>query len=142
MKYQRRIDDPSCILCNRRLPITSFYTKVAGGSAIDWRCKECSAKRRREIYIKKRKDVFDHYGWECKCCGETESAFLTIDHIDSNGAKQRRKHGACQVDWIIRLGFPEGLQTLCYNCNCAKQYNKGCPHQLKKGVQEVLIADY
>src|SRR5262245_21382938 len=35
----------------------------------------------REFYRQSRKEVFEHYGEECACCGETQFEMLTIDHI-------------------------------------------------------------
>lgn len=35
--------------------------------------------------------IYSHYGRECKCCGETEPIFLTLDHINDDGSAQRRK---------------------------------------------------
>lgn len=87
---------------------------------------------RREI---KRK-VFDHYGWICKCCGESEIAFLTIDHVNNDGAKCRKTigyHGGKDFYlWLTKNNFPEGFQTLCMNCNFARGKRNGdgiCPHQ-------------
>ncbi len=80
-----------------------------------------------------KKKVFDHYGWKCKCCGETASVFLTIDHINNDGADHRRKigRGDALYYWLIKNNFPEGFQTLCRNCNWAKRFDV-CPHQKEK----------
>lgn len=45
----------------------------------------CQAYRQR---IKQK--VFDHYGERCACCGETERLFLTLDHVNNDGAEHRR----------------------------------------------------
>lgn len=103
-------------------------------------------QRHRDVANKKSKElrrkVFEHYGLTCSCCGENEYEFLTIDHINNDGAKHREEifgktwRSACGSRlyfWLIKNNFPEGFQTLCYNCNCAraKQEDKVCPH--KKG---------
>lgn len=71
---------------------------------------------------------------KCVCCGESEVRFLTIDHIDGNGAEHRKTTkcgtGATFYRRLIREGMPEGYQVLCYNCNNARIWNKKCPHQL------------
>lgn len=78
--------------------------------------------------------VLDHYGHECACCHETEPKFLTIDHINNDGAKQRHPSGGRLkaeklYRWLILNNFPEGYQILCWNCNCGKHRNGGtCPH--------------
>ena len=75
--------------------------------------------------------VYEHYGNKCNCCGEEEIKFLSIDHINNDGAQQRRSivQGNMYL-WIIKSNFPKDLQLLCYNCNCGKKVNNGiCPHK-------------
>jgi hypothetical protein len=74
--------------------------------------------------------IFKHYGEQCICCGESEQAFLTIDHIDGKGTEQRAnlKGGDGFYRWLIKNNFPEGFRTLCYNCNCGRR-NGPCPHE-------------
>lgn len=81
--------------------------------------------------------VLHHYGARCVCCGVTEQQFLTIDHIDNNGATHRRtlygrNTGSSFYRWIIKNNFPDNLQVLCYNCNVAKGLYGLCPHQEKE----------
>jgi hypothetical protein len=87
--------------------------------------------RYKRYYDKMKSQVFDHYGRQCKCCGEDTEAFLTIDHKLNDGAEHRRQMTSrCVYRWIIKNNFPETFQTLCYNCNCGKRCNNGiCPHQ-------------
>jgi hypothetical protein len=90
-------------------------------------------------YQKLRLEVLTHYGGnppKCACCGEREKRFLTIDHINNDGAEHRRKigmghHSGCRLySWIRTHNFPSGFQVLCFNCNCGKRMNNGiCPHQ-------------
>jgi hypothetical protein len=95
----------------------------------------------RKSLLKLKRQVMDAYGGVCACCGETELVFLTIDHIDDNGAEHRRKMagetgleysqaGARTYRWLRNNNYPDGFQVLCANCNCGKQWNRGiCPHQ-------------
>lgn len=88
-----------------------------------------------------RDRVFAAYGgYRCACCGETEPMFLSLDHINNDGAEHRRSigqngRGGMKVyQWIARNGFPDGFQVLCMNCNCGKARNGGvCPHQRSEG---------
>ena len=83
-----------------------------------------------------KKEVFNYYGDMCKCCGETEIAFLSIDHINEDGANHRKLltgssrtgGGTPTYRWIKKNNFPDGFQVLCFNCNWAKSHG-GCPHQ-------------
>jgi hypothetical protein len=81
--------------------------------------------------LKLRAEVIGAYGGICVCCGESELAFLTLDHIDGGGTKSRRRHGLGDAYYVHlrKNGFPSGLQILCANCNMAKDRPGGCPHQ-------------
>lgn len=75
--------------------------------------------------------VFEAYGGaRCKCCGEENYAFLTIDHVNNDGAAHRAAIGKHLYRWLIEHDYPEGFQVLCMNCNFGKHRNNGvCPHQ-------------
>lgn len=71
-------------------------------------------------------------GGFCRCCGETRLAFLTLDHIGSDGALHRKELGRGVTFYrnIKKLDFPLGLRVLCWNCNAGRQINGGlCPHK-------------
>jgi hypothetical protein len=97
-------------------------------------CKSCHAEVSALYRIRIRKIVFDHYGNSCACCGQTEPAFLGIDHINNDGNSIRWPGGKRLTSrdlyvWIIRNDFPSDLQILCHNCNLGRHINGGqCPH--------------
>lgn len=103
-----------------------------------------SAKTKRNQTVC-RNQVFAAYGgYKCNCCGESEPMFLSIDHIDNNGAEERRSglyagSGIGFYMWLRKNKFPSGYQVLCMNCNTGKHKNGGvCPHQtslILKGMQ-------
>ena len=85
-----------------------------------------------------RDEVFAAYGgYKCRCCGEDERLFLSIDHVDNNGAEERksglyRGSGTAFYQWLRKSEFPSGYQVLCMNCQVGKHKNGGvCPHQRK-----------
>jgi hypothetical protein len=84
-------------------------------------------------YRKLRAALFAAYGGSCACCGETESAFLTIDHVNGDGASHRAGVGdgtPAIYRWLRDRGFPrEGFQLLCRNCNYGKYLCGECPHR-------------
>jgi hypothetical protein len=81
-----------------------------------------------------RLKALQHYSGKktprCCCCGETIYAFLTLDHIEGNGAAHRRETRYTQICSLLqRQGWPKGYQVLCYNCNFGRAKNGGvCPH--------------
>lgn len=102
-----------------------------------WRQSNSIHRREQwKLYAQKLKlMVLSHYGGnppKCACCGEAETIFLTIDHINDDGAKHRKriksKAGYGFYRWLIKNNFPKGYQVLCFNCNYAKSQG-GCPHK-------------
>lgn len=82
-------------------------------------------------YQAKRFAVLQHYGGRCSCCGENTYEFLTIEHKNGGGTKHRKQIGASNmVAFIIKNNYPDNFDVLCYNCNCAKAFNKICPHKI------------
>ena len=81
-------------------------------------------------------------GAKCACCGETTPEFLTLDHINgfksSPNYKQSKRCRGNVYSQIIKDGFPDDLQTLCYNCNCSKGENRQCPHQKNKSQEDSI----
>lgn len=78
--------------------------------------------------------IYEHYGnglVQCSCCGEKEVRFLSVDHINQNGADHRREIGGGHLyNWLVKNNFPEGFQILCLNCNHGRFLNAGiCPHK-------------
>lgn len=130
---------------------------IAPKRYINSRCKKCASKastewgkkNRKYLYKKwvlKKEDLLkqirDGYGGVCACCGEGNPLFLTIDHVNNDGYKIRPRNKKSNSEEnqfsghyytrIIKEGFPDYLQLLCWNCNCGKHRNKGiCPHQTK-----------
>lgn len=92
----------------------------------------------RRYYARQKLTCFMHYSNgtnKCACCGESIYEFLTIDHINNDGA-EHRKHtnnyeGVSLYRWLVRNDFPEHFRVLCYNCNLgrAKSKTKTCPHE-------------
>jgi hypothetical protein len=94
--------------------------------------------RNRQRYATQRlkMDVLTHYAGprpRCKCCGEDQILFLTLDHINGGGNAHRRsifgKKSGNMYYWIRKNNYPVGFQVLCWNCNCGKRQLAQCPHQ-------------
>lgn len=89
-------------------------------------------------YYELKRWIFEYYGYECACCGEKNPRFLTIDHVNNDGYKDRNL--GSRIYSTIKREIIEGndnrFQIYCYNCNCAKRLNKGvCPHKDIGGEQ-------
>jgi len=81
-------------------------------------------KRRRQLKF----DALAKYGEVCQSCGFSDWRALQIDHIDNNGAEERKSLGGQKFsgrvfyEWLKKQNYPKGYQTLCANCNVIKQF--------------------
>lgn len=86
---------------------------------------------------KTREKFFEIYGDKCACCGELGKVFLTLDHINGGGCKERRINSAMSTyrRAIKNIDHTE-FRTLCMNCNYATRFGKDCPHTAAKQTGE------
>lgn len=122
-------------------------------------CRECAREERRardqanreKVQMKnrttrdrRRKAVHDLYGNRCACCGENDQCFLSLDHVDNDGAEERRQGVSI---WTIHTRILSGewtsrFQLLCWNCNRGKWAYGECPHVLRaRGITPTIIAE-
>lgn len=94
--------------------------------------------------------MFEIYGSACVCCGESQKRFLTLDHVNNDGAEHRKRITGRSVYPFYRGGTVkvkleavkaerrrDDLQILCFNCNCGRQHNGGiCPHEIERRDRE------
>lgn len=106
-----------------------------------WR--RANPEKLREFNLRYRRKskaaVMAAYGGACACCGETELVFLTIDHINNDGAAERKaypqRRGGDKLYVNLRVrGYPAGYQVLCWNCNLAKSIVGVCPHRAYRSI--------
>lgn len=67
----------------------------------------------------------------CACCGEKENKFLSIDHINGGGNKERNEKSRWVFQYLKKMDYPKGYQVLCFNCNLSKGFYGNCPHRDK-----------
>ena len=106
---------------DRRARATFYYHKN--------RTAILAGKQAANIALKK--EIVAAYGGKCRCCGETHIEFLTIDHMNGDGAAHRAATGKGRKIYqdLKERGFPQdGYQLLCLNCNIALGFYGYCPH--------------
>lgn len=67
-----------------------------------------------------RRETILAYGGKCAICGEVITEFLCLDHINGDGAEDRRNGliGSRLYAYLREQDWPKGrLRVLCYNCN-------------------------
>lgn len=135
-----------CKQCGKSEPEVKFWKHSIAKDGLQWKCSKClqigirdwykkNIKKRRakgvEYRLKWRQEMINAYGGKCDCCGETEPKFLTIDHINGGGKKDREQNGNTILK-LKRLGWPQdGYRLLCFNCNCSRGFYGECPHKNK-----------
>lgn len=143
-QYERRIKEGLCRGCGG----TSGSRKPKEGYRL---CDVCLERKRNHYYRNRqakkdrqkeyrerlKDEVFSAYGGSvCSCCGEAHKEFLTIDHINGDGADHRREIGKSTYKlllWLKKSGYPKGFHVLCMNCNFSYGMKGYCPH---KGVKD------
>lgn len=120
--------------CKEERP--EIYNKIWGKERY-MRRKDQVSKYYKGRNFKLKQQVFEHYGNKCVCCGEEELVFLTLDHINNDGNKERltlkSKGGASFYRWVIKNNYPNRYQILCWNCNLGRCILGECPHKRKEG---------
>ena len=113
----------------------------ANPSEVGVQCFSCNlVERQRAVRVKY--EVMQKYGGLCKCCGESNIAFLSIDHINNDGGSKRRsgehKGGGAFYKKLRKAPVDPTLQILCYNCNFGRKTTGICPHQDSTYYEEAL----
>ena len=104
------------------------------GRAIRFCQLECTKrfwknKGTKAAFVKLKNQVYQMYGSACACCHETSMVFLTIDHLNNDGASDRKRlHRDRTTIYRAAIKEPNRFQILCRNCNWAKSRGP-CPHK-------------
>ena len=123
-KFPAKLDSKGCDACLKK--------KVDGTVKFSKNNKETISQYRLLI----KHQVIEKYGNKCACCDEDNILFLTIDHKNNDGNKDRIEifgvKNPATMSWYLKLRrepLREDLQVLCFNCNLGKSINNGvCPH--------------
>ena len=131
--YNKRKDSGLCPKCGgKRTSKTNLFCRPCLKYIYSKTDREQQYKNARSFRKKLRLLTLAAYGDKCVCCGETTKEFLTIDHVNNNGAEHRKKIGTSTLlmyMWLRDNKYPGGFQILCRNCNWGKHINAGaCPH--------------
>jgi len=74
----------------------------------------------------KRVETILALGGRCAACGEDDLVVLDIDHINNNGAAERKATGCKNVVFLVRRSnYDKSVyQVLCKNCNWRKEHKR------------------
>lgn len=101
--------------------------KKAYDAAYRLKNRKLLQQKQRQYRRNLKNQVLDRYGNGCVRCGFDDIRALQIDHVNNNGAEERKALGGQNVSgWrfyqhLVANNLPDGYQTLCANCNMIKQ---------------------
>ena len=129
-----------CPCCKEVKPFTEdfFGFDAHGTHSLKNECKLCTQRRTKEYVRRLRQEALTAYSEggvvRCRCCGERQVAFLTLDHPNDDGHLDRKQHGSQHqlLLFLKRRGWPKGyFHIMCYNCNLGRAQTPDgiCPHK-------------
>jgi hypothetical protein len=131
--WNRRIAQGLCKYCGKNPPDASRRSPhgppPSGGSCTT--CRQAryekykdepyqSREKLRAYHILIKRMVFEKYSGKCEKCGEDRWECLTIDHINQDGAEDRKANPRSGLQWFLRLNREPrrlDLRVLCMSCN-------------------------
>ena len=89
--------------------------------------KDNISEKRRIEYLELKEKIYKILGKKCNICGITTEKYLTLDHKNGGGRKDRKASGG-KIGILRRLrknGWSKKeiiseFQILCFNCNCSR----------------------
>lgn len=154
-----------CTICKNIKSASEFRVRNTIKGWLNSECKSCSKARFKKYYRehhiemkaraiayhnkwkeKRFQEVLNALGRVCACCGEARQGFLTVDHINNDGYKERVNNSNARAGralWskVRREGYPKDrYRILCYNCNCgrARMKDKICPHEKEREMSKPI----
>lgn len=138
--WARRESDGLCLYCGKQ---PALETKKGCDDCLKLKSQrtaefaKANKSKMQQYRLRVKHEVITKYGGCCACCGEKIIPFLTIDHVNNDGKKDRLEvfgmKNPATIGWYLKLRREDkrdDLQVLCFNCNLGKSINKGvCPHQ-------------
>ena len=109
------------------------------------RIRERKKQRHKKIWPLLKQEALRAYSDgdpKCVCCGEKQSAFLTLDHINNDGFLHRQAAGTSALLYYLKarnFPFKDLIKVSCFNCNMGRRVNGGiCPHIIKTKNQQTI----
>ncbi len=129
--WQERAANNKCIYCGEDPPAQDrkgCSTCLAKKSTATTQFSKANKEHMQQYRLLIKHEVIEKYGGVCSCCGEQQILFLTIDHKNNDGYKDRELKPNSSISWYMSLrreDLRDDLQVLCFNCNYSKlSHNK------------------
>jgi hypothetical protein len=110
----------TCNKCGREKPQSLMAKRRHGNiQKVKPLCLNCAAELLQQHNARMRATCFAILGGKCARCGESEPEFLTVDHVNGDGAEERLSLHPDQIKRLIVSGKADlsRYRVLCRNCN-------------------------
>ena len=138
-----------CTQCGLEKPWGEFYSNSKTHDYVQAACKECHKKKRKQYYHARQQNnpifkakrkrtkriryladkgqVFEILGKQCALCGDNYIFALSVDHINGNGAEERKRGERTLSLYKKIIDAPVDAlvhyRTLCMKCNWLSRYH-------------------
>lgn len=116
------MDTKRCGKCGEVKPVSEFYRNAARYDGLGGYCIPCQRETDNQSERRQREILLALLGGKCRECGFDNPLALQVDHVNGNGATERREITAAVRVLIRRVReHPDHYQLLCANCNVIKR---------------------
>lgn len=119
-------DTKRCSGCKEIKELLDFSVNAGRYDGLVNYCRPCRAERDTARRERKRKELLESLGGKCVRCGFSDWRALEVDHVNSDGAADRRNplgNAQSHLTKLVRAN-PERFQILCSNHNSIKRYEQ------------------
>lgn len=111
-----------CPRCSTTKDVSEFGRNAARHDGLTGWCMECQRQAVTDSTRKRRAELLALLGGQCLHCGFSDPRALHIDHVNGDGAEERRQTGnAAAALYKLVKADPSRYQLLCANCNERKK---------------------
>lgn len=116
-----------CPTCGETKPIAEFYAAPERDDGLAGRCIPCALAADVASVLKLKLRVIAHLGGQCVECGyNTFGPALQIDHVNGDGAAERKKNASPRrILHAVLEDTASRYQLMCANCNQVKRMEDG-----------------
>lgn len=129
-----------CPRCRTEKSTTEFFRSRDRSDGLSGWCRGCAREVNADLARRQRGDLLLVLGGCCKACGFANPLALQVDHVNGDGAEDRRSRTNGHALTLLRLVLenPSAYQLLCANCNAIKRI-EGKEHKGRRVYERTVL---
>lgn len=131
-----------CPRCQAVKPLSEFPPRRLSRTGRNSYCRACKNEMTRARRHTERHAAITRLGGVCVCCFEARPEFLSFDHVNGDGGRDRRERGHRPIVEDILADKTGQIRLLCHNCNMSRGFYGYCPHDRAVAVGAAPMADF